>query len=213
MLQPLSLIKSFLNDPAPPGGTVNLQFVATNMSATDSVTDIAFTDDLDAALSGLAAVGLPTNDVCGAGSQISGTGLLSLIDGVLAPGESCFFTVTLDIPGGVASPTTATNVTSEITGTIGGLVVSGDPATDSLLVEEAICEAIDGESMTFENDTLDEALSFELCEVAVLGPDFTIIGPNGSLTLQLGIGAILDNGTSVLDGGRLAIGIDESLKP
>lgn len=41
-----------------PGGLIDLQYTITNVSAI-AATDIAFTDDLDAVIPGLAAVGLP----------------------------------------------------------------------------------------------------------------------------------------------------------
>ena len=66
-------------------------------------------------LAGLTATGLPLNNVCGTGSQISGTTLLSLSGGTLPPEGSCTFTVTLQVP---AAATTGIypNVSSEISG-------------------------------------------------------------------------------------------------
>lgn len=130
----LDFSKSFTNDPVSPGGTVDLEFTITNISATNPISAITFTDDLDAALSGLVAVGLPANDVCGAGSQISGTGLLTLTGGSLAAGGSCTFTVTLQVPAGVSPGTTAVNTTSAISGNVGAIPVSGPPATDTLVI-------------------------------------------------------------------------------
>lgn len=130
----LDFAKSFTNDPVSPGGTVDLEFTISNISATNPISAITFTDDLDAALSGLVAVGLPANDVCGAGSQISGTSLLTLTGGTLAAGGSCTFTVTLQVPAGVSPGTTAVNTTSQISGTVGAVPVTGGPATDTLLI-------------------------------------------------------------------------------
>lgn len=211
IFEPLTLSKLF-DDPVAPGDTVDLEFTIFNADAVQSITDIDFTDDLGAALAGLEAVGLPANDVCGAGSQISGTDLLALTGGSLAPDSSCVFVVSVQTPV-VPSPTTAANVTSEVTGMIAGVLTTGPAATDELLIEEPICTALDGESMVFSNDTIDDAQSFELCDEAVLGPNLSIVGPNGSLTLQLGKRAVLENGTSILTGGTLIIGIDETLKP
>jgi hypothetical protein len=130
----LLLTKTFTDDPVAPGGTVTLEFTVTNGDAVNAVTAIAFTDDLDAALSGLTAMGLPAANVCGAGSQISGTSLLTVTGGSLAPGASCTFSVTLQVPSMVPSGTTAINTTSSLTGTAGGLAVTGDPATDQLTI-------------------------------------------------------------------------------
>jgi hypothetical protein len=132
----LAMTKEFTDDPVLPGGTANLEFTITNLDAANGATAIAFTDDLDAAIGGLAATGLPLNDACGAGSQISGTGLLSFTGGTLAAGASCTFSVSLQVPG--AAPAGAhTNVTSQVTGDIGGFPATGDPASDDLLVVSA----------------------------------------------------------------------------
>ncbi|MCB0033591.1 MAG: hypothetical protein KDE51_06225, partial [Anaerolineales bacterium] len=138
--QLLFLTKTFVDDPVPAGGTVNLSFTLSNLDPSETVTNITFTDDLDAALSGLTAVGLPANDVCGAGSQLSGTSLLTLTGGQLAPSTSCTFVVALQVPAAVPFGTTAINTTSQVTGLAGGLGVTGDPATDDLQVEFLIFE-------------------------------------------------------------------------
>jgi hypothetical protein len=129
----LLLSKSFIDDPAVPGDPVTLAFTVTNLHATQSVTNVAFTDDLDAVLPGLTATGLPQNNVCGAGSQITGTSTLALTGGDLEPGGLCTFSVDLLVPAGAALGTFP-NTTSDITGAIGGLNVRGDPAMDDLLV-------------------------------------------------------------------------------
>ena len=53
--------------------------------------------------------------------------------GSLTGAEVCMFSVLLDVPGG-ATPGTFPNTTSEVTGTIGGFAVRGDPASDDLEV-------------------------------------------------------------------------------
>lgn len=131
----LQLSKAFTDDPVSPGDAVTLEFTLTNLDPAQTATGITFTDDLDAALSGLAAVGLPANDVCGAGSQISGAGLLTLTGGTLPAGGSCAFSVTLQVPPDVALGTTAINTTGPVTGTIGGLPVSGGAASDDLRID------------------------------------------------------------------------------
>jgi Thrombospondin type 3 repeat len=125
----LQLTKSFTNDPAPPGGTVTLEFTLNNQHATQSATSIAFTDDLDATLPGLVATGLP---VSACGGTLSGTSILDFSGGMLNPSGSCTFSVELQIPSGLPSGTLATNTTSQVTGTITGLAVTGDPASDNL---------------------------------------------------------------------------------
>ncbi|MGD2114766.1 MAG: hypothetical protein PVG07_06930, partial [Acidobacteriota bacterium] len=134
----LALTKEFTDDPVEPGGTVTLELTVTNLSDSESVADIAFTDDLDAALSGLASTSGTQTDVCGAGSQLSGTDVLTLTGGSLAPGASCTFSATLSVPAGVELGGTAVNTTSEVTGTVGGLPVSGPPASDTLRIDFVI---------------------------------------------------------------------------
>ncbi|HLE85862.1 MAG TPA: hypothetical protein VJG13_16105, partial [Thermoanaerobaculia bacterium] len=72
-----SLVKTFTDDPVAPGGTVTLQFTVTNFDRDEAATDLAFTDDLDAALSGLAAVPPLPAAPCGAGSTLTGTSVLT----------------------------------------------------------------------------------------------------------------------------------------
>ena len=163
----LLLTKEFTDDPVAPGASATLELTVTNLSASAAVTDIAFTDDLDAALSGLAAVGLPASDVCGAGSQISGTSLLTFTGGSLAPGASCGFDVTVAVPAGTPATTTVTNTTSQATGMMGGLAVSGLPASDQLRIDQlAFVKAFVGmaaagglATLTFTIENLAEAVT------------------------------------------------------
>lgn len=131
----LSLAKEFTDDPVAPGGTVTLEFTVTNSHATDTAIDMGFTDDLDAALSGLVAVGLPATNVCGAGSQISGTSLLTFSGGSLGPGATCTFQVTLQVPAGAPAGGSAVNTTSILAGTLGDQDAVADPASDTLLIQ------------------------------------------------------------------------------
>ncbi len=153
----LSLTKSFTDDPVDPGDTATLEFTLTNLDGLQSASGISFTDDLDAALFGLAAVGLPANDVCGAGSQISGTDVLTFTGGTLAQGSSCTFSVTLQVPAGVAAGTVAANLTSQVTGTIGGLGVTGGPATNNLQV--AMVATLPGFSKSFVPNLISGGIS------------------------------------------------------
>lgn len=130
----LQLTKEFTDDPANPGGTVTLEFTLTNSSASETITAIAFTDDLDAALTGLASESGAQMDVCGAGSQLDGTSVLSFTGGTLGPGASCTFSATLRVPSVVSSGGPVVNVTGQPTGTAGGLPVDGPPASDGLLI-------------------------------------------------------------------------------
>ena len=131
-----SLVKEFTDDPVVPGGTVTLQFtISLDGSAATDATGITFTDALTATLAGLAATDLPASNVCGAGSQLSGTTTLSLTGGTLAPGTSCTMTATLQVPGGAAAAS-YTNTTSNIVGTVAGLTATGGPGEDDLVVSD-----------------------------------------------------------------------------
>jgi hypothetical protein len=129
----LLLVKSFTDDPVPAGRAVTLEFSIFNWDRNSPVTNLTFSDDLDAVLSGLAATGLPLNDVCGAGSQISGAGLLTLTGGNLPPEGSCTFSVSVQLPSGAATGTYV-NTTAAIEGDVGGSPVTGNAATDLLFV-------------------------------------------------------------------------------
>ena len=111
---PVQLVKSFLDDPVVPGTGVTLEFTILNRSRTETASNISFSDDLDATLSGLVAVGLPKADVCGAGSQISGTGLVTLAGGTLDPAQNCTFSIDLMVPA-AASSGAYTNKASKVT--------------------------------------------------------------------------------------------------
>lgn len=128
----LSLNKQFIDDPVSAGDPVTLRFTLLNLNVAEAVADIAFTDDLDAALPGLVATGLP---IAACGGTVSGTSSISFTGGMLAAGGNCTFDVTLIVPAGVLPGTAATNVTSGVTGTVGGLDVTGDPATDTLRID------------------------------------------------------------------------------
>lgn len=91
-----------VDDPALPGDTVTLRFSFENASATGAIAGLTSTVNLGAALAGLVAVGLPVNDVCGPGSQLSGTSTLILTGGSLAATGSCSFDVTLQVPAAAA---------------------------------------------------------------------------------------------------------------
>ncbi len=109
-----------------PGGTVTLSFTVANPDPVNGASDVGFTDDLDAVLPGLEAIGLPADDVCGAGSQLTGSSLLTLTGGVLAPAGECTFDVTVRVPA-TASAGTYPNVTSPLQAVVAGTSVTGDP--------------------------------------------------------------------------------------
>ncbi|NND32084.1 MAG: hypothetical protein HKN76_05785, partial [Saprospiraceae bacterium] len=126
------LVKSFVDDPALPGGTVNLKYTLTNLDRSRTATNITFTDDLDAALSGLTATGLPSG-ICNGGS-ISGNGVLTYSGGQLGPGETCSFVVNLQVPAGAAIDG-YTSSTDAVSYELDGESIAGNVATDILYVQ------------------------------------------------------------------------------
>jgi len=121
--------KSFGGDTSP-GGTVTLTFHIENLDSDDGISSLRFTDDLDAVIPGLTAVGLPADGVCGEGSSLDGTSFLTLTEGSLLPGGSCTFSVTLQVPGS-ASGGTFVNTTSEL---FSDDIRVAEPASDTLTV-------------------------------------------------------------------------------
>ena len=108
----LGLTKSFGSMPEA-GDTVTLTFTIENFSTTDTQSDLGFTDDLDAVISGLAATGLPPPNICGAGSMVAGTSFLTLTGASLLPLGSCSIPVTVQVPAG-ASIGSFLNTTSDL---------------------------------------------------------------------------------------------------
>jgi len=188
----LQLTKEFTDDPAGPGDTVTLEFTLDNLDGAAVVSDISFTDDVAASLSGLQATGLPINDVCGAGSQISGGSFLTLTGGNLPAGGQCVFSVTLQLPASLPSTGSVTNVTSEVSGTLGGLPVRGDPANAELLLQ---------------NLQFSKAFSSLAVAGGTLDLDYTISNPDP--VNSAGGLAFTDNLGSVIP-GLVAIGLPQS---
>ncbi|AWW00194.1 DUF7933 domain-containing protein [Arcticibacterium luteifluviistationis] len=111
------------------GDTTMLEFTISNVDRSDALTAISFTDDLDAVLSGMIAVDLPTGaNVCGSGTLSFSGGSLSFSGGSLPAEGSCTFSVPVKIPAN-ASAGAFTNITTAITGDRGGRAVTGPVAT------------------------------------------------------------------------------------
>ena len=135
----LSFSKSFSGMPEA-GDPVTLTFTISNASATVQ-TDIGFTDDLDAVLSGLAPTSLPS-DPCGLGSAISlvvgPAATIAVTGGTVAAGGSCSVIVPLLVPV-TASVNTYTNTSSDL---FQGGVVVAPPATANLVVTGEITNQV-----------------------------------------------------------------------
>ncbi len=126
----VTFTKSFTDDPVMPGGTVTLEYTITNGGALPTAA-LTFTDDYDAALSGLTTSGGFNITLCAGVSLTLGTSTLTYVGVALAGGASCTFSVTLNVPSG-AAPGTYPSTTSDLT-TLTLVTVAG-PATDNLVV-------------------------------------------------------------------------------
>lgn len=145
-----NLSKSFTNDPVAPGGVATLEFTLTHSAnATTDATNITFTDDLAVTLAGLTATLPITPDPpCGAGSTLTGSvgdTLLTLAGGTLSPGQSCTFSLSVDVPAGAASGDHI-NTTSAVSATVSGQTAMSAPASDDLKVA----------SITFAKEFIDD---------------------------------------------------------
>ena len=123
------------SNPVTPGASKNLTFTLNNFSRTESISNISFTDNLSAALSGLEATTLPT-DPCGAGSSISGTSLLTFSGGSLPASGTCTFNVEVSIPAAAAAGS-FTNTTSVFNYDRGGDGIVEDQVSHNITVTKA----------------------------------------------------------------------------
>ena len=168
----LFLTKEFTDDPTIPGGTVNLEFVLTNLDAANAASDLEFSDDLDAVLTGLTAVGLPMG-VCGGTLSTPDAGMtVEFSGGSLAAASDCSFSVTVQLPA-VVAPGSYTNTTSAPKGTINALPVTGDPAIDDLVVNSiTLSKSFDGPTTTSGTPQLTFNLNNESATMAAADLNF-----------------------------------------
>lgn len=146
--------KAFTDDPVEPGELVGLEITLTNPSSVSSLSQLSFTDDLDAVIPGLVAVDTPQSDVCGAGSVLTGSSLLSFSGGSLPPGGSCTIQTSVLVPAG-ASEGSFVNTTSDL---FASGVPIADPASDTLQVTApAVVDPLD-DVVTWANDAYGSAV-------------------------------------------------------
>lgn len=213
-----SLSKAFVDDPVAPGEAVELEFVLSHgINAVGSASAISFTDDLSTVLAGLVATGGAQSNVCGTGSQLTAGAVLSLSDGTLNPGQSCTFSVTLDVPSDAAAGTYQ-NTTSAVDASVMGTAVSGSPGTDFLDIVELdfSSELLEPESLPGGESTLRYTITNRsqanaaaniaftnnfgeaLGGLASISPDRMDICGSGS--------SIAGSGTIAFSGGSLPVG-------
>jgi len=108
-------------------------FTIENTSANMDATGIAFSDDLSG-LGGVTATGLPMNDICGTGSSLIGSSNnIMLSGGTLLAGESCSFSVTLQVDENAITGVYR-NVTGSFQGTMNAAPIAFENARDSLTI-------------------------------------------------------------------------------
>ncbi len=209
----VSLSMTFTNDPVSAGDEVTVEYTLTNLDVSNTVDALSFTHSLEDTLTGLAPIGLPLMDVCGAGSTLSGGGIVTLTGGNLAAGGSCTFSysalVQPDAVGGVYLSST-----SAVTGTLGGLPITGGAATDNLdllamLLSLGFDNPTDAGRNTFvhyalSNESLNEESGFRFShDLAAVVPGFQVAG--ALPTDPCGVGSVLTvDGTINLENGILA---------
>lgn len=186
------LIKRFTEDNVAAGSTVELVFSMTNYSRDENATNITFTDDLDAMLTG-STLNADLSDICGSGSSITGagTGTLTFAGGSLAAGASCEFAVNVDLGTDVAG--TYTNTTSTVNADMDGNLTLGDQvATDAItltdtpapIISMTATDAIAGGTTSLSIDLTNPAAStmtavgFTLEFEDVLSADVSMTSPS-----------------------------------
>lgn len=118
-----------------PGSTGNIDVSILNTDRSNPASDITFTDDLENVLTGLVSTGDLT-DVCGSGSTLTGTGVLTLSGGSLAAGASCDFSINVSVPAN-AAPDNYINIISAISYQLDGSTVTPANALSTFTVNSA----------------------------------------------------------------------------
>ncbi len=128
----IQIEKEFIDDPVQPGDPVTVEYTLTNLDASLAISMIAFSNDFDAALSGLVFDSVLFDD-CGGTPSGAATGAMTYTGGSLSAGGSCTIRLSLTTPVGATYGGTYTCTTSSVTGeATGGFAVTGTPASDDL---------------------------------------------------------------------------------
>ncbi|MCB1876040.1 MAG: hypothetical protein KDH88_08705 [Chromatiales bacterium] len=163
-------IQRFQPNPVRPGASTNLIVKLVNTSRSETATNLQFTLNLDGALAGLEATGMPASGVCGPASALSGTGSVSLSGGSLAPGSSCEIAIALQVPSDAGNGLTVT-IPSNLTGQLGAATINSPMGSDTLkvlarpLLTKTFSDAVIGSgqtitlSYTLQNTSATEALN------------------------------------------------------
>ena len=220
----VSLAKSFTDDPVAPGGTVTLEFTVTNNDTTNPWNLIEFTDDLNATLTGMEAIGLPASDICGTGSLLTGTSFITFTGGSLAAGTSCTFSVSVSVPA-AATPGDYINTTSNLwwCGECGPsapasdtLTVAAPPAFSknfspnpiSLGANSTLTFTIDNTANTVAATSLDFTDNLPAGTEVASTPNASTTCTGGTVTAVAGTGVISYSGGSVSAGSACTTLVD-----
>ncbi|GAA3938222.1 beta strand repeat-containing protein [Litoribacillus peritrichatus] len=144
----------FANFPASasPGSSITLSFTINNLDRLNTASDITFTNDLNATLSGLTATALPADGFCGSGSTLTGSSTITVAGANLASEASCTFDVTVLVPANAAAGT-YTNTTSSVNLTLdsattkpaisNNLVIKKAPTITNLFIDDPVSASED----------------------------------------------------------------------
>ena len=163
VLAPPSIAKAFSPDTIAVNGTSTLTFTLTNSNPSDSLTGVAFTDNLPAGVQ-VASTPNVSNGCTGTVTATAGSTTISLSGGTIAAAGNC--TISVSVTGTTSG--VKTNTTGNVTSTNGG---TGNTATATLTVASP--------------PTLTK--SFIPSQIPVGGVStlsFTITNPNAGLTLN-----------------------------
>ncbi|PYG27155.1 uncharacterized protein DUF11, partial [Pelagimonas varians] len=215
-----SFAKSFAPTAVGASGTTTLTYTITNLDSGSGISDLEFSDDLNDALSGLVASGLPVSDVCGSGSSLSGTSTLSLTNASLAASQSCTFDVTVQVPSS-ATPGSYTSTSSALSSN--GLTLD-DAASASFSVEPApgfaqvinpnaiaqggettITFTIDNSASSAAATSLSFSNSYPTLMLNAAVPNASTTCTGGTLTAAAGTGSLSYSGGTVPAGGSCTV--------
>lgn len=166
---------------------------------------------------------LPADDVCGAGSQLTGTSILALRSGSLAVGGSCTFSVTLQVPAATA-PGSYANTTSDLfssgvpvgSAATATLTVEPPPVFDKSFAPDSVGTAVPS-TLTFTIDNSASSLpASDLAFTDTLPSGVEVADPadasatcsGGTLTATPGTSAVTYSGGTVSAGATCTVQVD-----
>ncbi|WP_394128932.1 beta strand repeat-containing protein, partial [Shewanella maritima] len=114
------------------GSVTSLDIEMTNFDRDNQAANVTFTTDLSAALSGMVANGLPLTDICGSGSTLSGTNVVTLSSGTIEAGQKCNFSIPVSVPNNASNGTVQNTITS-----ISSSLQNYDDVSSNLIISNA----------------------------------------------------------------------------